>query len=257
MSSTCILTDNTAQLSLGAFPGQRLIKTLPLKTENQQICAPAVDDFLRAFAALERDFSGILALTISSHLLPAVDIAQQAAAQHGGMVHISVLDSQQTGAGLGILAQIGAQAAAAGHTLIEVEEKIRAAIPHIYTLLYVEPENLSRHPHLIPLLADSGEAPFPLFLLEEGQLAPYKKVRTKRHLLESFQEFIEEFEHPQQIVFQRGTGNPLRARPLRELTRDLFPGVVFSEVEIPAPLATLLGPQSTGVIILEMPVKPL
>jgi hypothetical protein len=59
--------------------------------------------------------------------------------------------------------------------------------------------------------------------LENGKLAPYKTVRTRRHLLESFDEFIEKFEYSRQITLLRGHGNTLRLRSLREVTRNLFP----------------------------------
>jgi DegV family protein with EDD domain len=257
--SICILTDNTASLpSHSAFPGQRLIKSLPLRVENQHLSAPTVDAFLRAYHELESKFNAILVLTTSKHLLPGSEAAGQAATQHGGTVRISVLDSQQTGTGLGILAQIGAQAAAAGHTLTEIEAYIRAAIPHLYTLVYAEAEYLARNGLLFPAPADGSAVlgPFPLFILEDGQLSAYKKVRTKRHLLESFEEFIQEFERPQQITLLHGAGNTLRTRPLREMSRELFPETRFNEIELSAPLDTLFGPQAMGITLLEMPKCP-
>jgi DegV family protein with EDD domain len=214
-----------------------------------------VEDFLRAYRELEREYSSILVLTLSNYLLPVAEIAQQASIQHGGMAHITVLDSKQTAAGLGMLAQIGAQAAMAGASLLDVEQSIRSAIPHVYTLIHAEMESLSRYGHFSPVEAD-GEVLglFPLFVLEDGQLVPYKKVRTRRHLLESFQEFIEEFETPQQIAFLRGKSNTLRSRPLREITKELFPQTPFSEGDMCVALATLFGEQAVGITVMEMPV---
>jgi fatty acid-binding protein DegV len=254
MPATCILTDHTLQISQRSFAGQRLLKALPYNGQNR---LPDVDDFLRAYRELEREFNHILVLTISGHLLPTAEIAQLAASQHGGVVRISVLDSQQVGAGLGILAQIGAQAAAADYAPGEVEAQMRAAIPHLYTLMHVETENLAQLDYGHPSQAAPGETPavFPLFALEEGQLVPYKKVRTKRHLLESFQEFIEEFEHPQHIVYMHGAGNLLRIRPFREMVRDLFSEAFFGEVEFCPALAALFGDHAVGVTVLEMPER--
>jgi hypothetical protein len=92
--------------------------------------------------------------------------------------------------------------------------------------------------------------------LENGKLAPYKTVRTRRHLLESFDEFIEEFEYPQQITLQRGTGNTLRLRSLREVTRNLFPRTPFGKIEMSDPLTALFGPQAIGSAVMEMPKCP-
>src|SRR5690242_3039650 len=112
-NSVCILTDNTAQLPYGGFAGQRLIRSLPLHVDGPSISLPTLDDFLHVYRELEREFNAILVLTLSSHLLPVAEVARQAAMQHGGTARIAVLDSRQTAAGLGMLAQVGAQAALA------------------------------------------------------------------------------------------------------------------------------------------------
>jgi len=209
---------------------------------------PPVEDFLHAYNVLERDFRAILVLTLSNHLTPVAQIARQASLQHGGKAQIAVLDSQQAGPGLGMLAQLGAQAILAGASLADIQDHIRAAMTHIYTLI---------HPGdggLILTQANVREAELsPLLILEEGRLSPYKQIRTKRHLLESFQEFIEEFETPQQIVLLRGRHSAIRSRPLREITLEHFPTTVFSDMEMPAPLARLFGSQATAMTVLEMP----
>lgn len=232
---------------------------MPLRSDGQSVSTPTVDDFLRVYHELEREANAILVLTLSSHLLSVAEIAYQASIQHGGTAQIAVLDSRQIGIGLGLLAQIGAQAALTGQSLVQVEQHIRAAIPYIYTLIHVDTDSLSRHTdiHNTPI-DDDVLGLFPLFVLEDGQLVPYKKVRTRRHLLESFQEFIEEFETPQQIAFMRGKGSTLRSRPLREVSKELFPQTPFSEMDMPVALATLFGPQAVGITIMEMPTaKPM
>jgi DegV family protein with EDD domain len=255
-NSICILTDNTAQLPPGGFSGQLFIKSLPLYSDSQSVRAPKVDDFLRVYRELERDFSAILVLTLSSHLVPVAEIAHQASMQHGGTAQISVLDSRQTAAGLGMLVQIGAQAVLAGESLADVEQRIRFAIPHIYTLIHAETKNLLRHGYFSAAQAQSDALGlFPLFMLEDGQLAPYRKIRTRRHLLESFQEFLEEFETPRQIAFLRGKNNILRSHPLREIAKRLFPKTPFSEVDLSAPLITLFGVQAVGITVMEVPKR--
>ena len=253
-NSLCILTDNTAQFPHGGLPGQHLIKSLPLRSDGQSVSTPTVDDFLRVYCELERGYSGILVLTLSSSLLSVAETAYQASIRHGGTAQIAVLDSRQVGVGLGLLAQVGAQAALTGQPLVQVEQLVRAAIPYIYTLLQVDAGSLSQHTN-IPAAQSTEDVlgSFPLFVLEDGRLVPYKKVRTRRHLLESFQEFIEEFETPQQIAFLHGKNSTLRSRPLREVSRELFPTTPFSEVDMPVVLSMLFGTQAVGMTIMEMP----
>lgn len=227
------------------------MKTLPLRISERSASAPALEDFLRIFSELERDFSGILVLTMSNHIIPVADVAQAAALQHGGTAQIRVLDSKQTGPGLGMLAQLGAQAILTGVTLTELEDRLRAAISSIYTILHIDSESLTRAAFPSAQVDALEAGSLPLLTLDDGQLVPYKKIRTRRHLLESFQEFIEEFETPEQIACLHGRESAIRARSLREIAVDNFPEVPFAEMETPAPLARLFGPETVGVVILE------
>jgi fatty acid-binding protein DegV len=221
--------------------------------DEGSVSPPPLEDFAQAYSELEREFDAILVLTLSSQLLPVAQVAEQAALQHGGRAQIAVLDSKQTGPGLGMLAQLGAQAIIAGAPLADVEQHIRAATAHIYTLIHVNAESLLRST-FSPAQTDADEPGLlPLLILEDGQLVPYKKVRTRRHLLESFQEFIEEFETPQRITFLRGRYSAISARPLREITRERFPRTPFSDMEMPAPLARLFGSEAVGITVMEIP----
>lgn len=250
-SSICILTDNTAQFPQGVFPGQRLVKTLPLQVAERSVSAPVLEDFLRTFGELEREFGGILVLTVSNHIVPVAQVAQRAALQHGGTAQIRVLDSKQTGPGLGMLAQIGAQAILSGASLADLEEHLRATISSIYTLIHIDSESLIRT--AFPLAQVDGIEPgsLPLLTLDDGQLVPYKKIRTKRHLLESFQEFIEEFETPTQLACLRGRESAIRSRSLRDIVVSSFPEVPFADLEATVPLARLFGPELIGITVLE------
>jgi fatty acid-binding protein DegV len=91
-----------------------------------------------------------------------------------------------------------------------------------------------------------------IFSLEEGRLTPMEKVRTQRHLFESFQEFLDEFEDPSHIALLHSAGHPsLRTRPLRQYVQENFPRTPFSEHPISPHVAALFGPQSIGLVIME------
>jgi fatty acid-binding protein DegV len=253
--TVCILTNNAA-LFPSATPGnRRSIRTLTLVTEGGRIIPPTIDDFSHAYRELEQEFSAILVLMASESILPGGNIAHLAAQSHGGTAKISVLDTQQIGPGLGLLAQIGSQKAAAGASLAEVEACIRASIPCLFTLICPEAACSPQDEQTDQATASLAELPgvIPVYSLEEGHLAAYKKVRTRRHLLETLQEFLEEFEKPQQLAYFRGYTTRLRARQLRESASDLFPGTPFTEMDLNAPLSALFGAQTAGITVLEIP----
>ncbi len=244
--SLCILTDNTAHFPPSTSSGKHLIHILPLRGGLAHVAPPTVEDFLSAFHELERSFKDILVLTTSAQLVPVADVARQAAVQHGGLAQINVLDSQQTGAALGLLAQVGVQAALDGSTLDEVKNRIRAAMVNTYTLICCDPASGFDH------IGDEDGLPFAIYSIEEGRLSLYKRVRTRRHLMETFLEFLEEFESPNYIVFSHAPRSLLRAKPLRDIARERFRHTPFTELEMNSTLTSLFGLQAVGLTIMEM-----
>jgi fatty acid-binding protein DegV len=47
--------------------------------------------------------------------------------------------------------------------------------------------------------------------------------------------------------------NTIRTRPLREYVQEIYPQTPFSEHNMNAHLAALLGPQSIGLVVAEKP----
>jgi len=182
-------------------------------------------------------------------LLAGFEAAQMAAQSHGGTLKISVLNTAQIGPGLGILAQHAAHQAACGASLLEVEDAIRAIIPHLFTLICPGKNPQDKMP-------PCGEQAYqPIFSLEEGALVPYKKVRTRRHLVEDLQEFMEEFETPQQITYFHGNACKQRPNALREAASRLFPNIHLNDLNLNLPLMALFGPETLGLTVLEMPAE--
>ncbi len=265
MARVCILTDSTAQFTRPDFPGQDRVYLVPFRLQNAaqeetpaprpRITPPTVQDFARFFGELGREYDAILAVTLAASLSPAAEHARRAAAGCNKHAEIEVVDSGTTAAGLGLLVQAAAEAAAAGASLAEVEARVRSAIPRLYLLLCIpELTYLTEAGHLTPAQAVVGEmlGLMPIFSLEEGRLMPMEKVRTQRHLFESFQEFISEFDRPYHIALMRGVNHDtLRTRPLREYVQEFFPETRFTEHNMNAHLAALLGPQSIGLIVVE------
>jgi len=270
MSKVCILTDSTAQFTHPKFPGRERVYTIPFEFEKgaqendgsqygkgltRRLIPPSLQAFARFYAQLSREYDTIFVLTLSAQLNPLSTLATSASMQYRNHASIGVIDSQTTGIGLGLLIQLAAASATAGAPPAEIERQIRAIIPHIYMLFCI--------PDLI-YLAHSGYMGYsqalvgemmgmlPIFTLEEGRLIPMEKVRTQRHLLESFLEFINEFESPAHIALMRGAShNSIRTRPIRQYIQETFPETPFSEHTITPHVSALFGPQSTALAIME------
>jgi fatty acid kinase fatty acid binding subunit len=258
MENVCIFTDSSATFSRTTFTGNDRVKVLPFDVQSipaPSLIPPTVDDFIREFTISGRSYDHILVVTMSGGLNAIYTVAVEASVQFGGQTSVTVVDSLNTGAGLGLLVELAAQAAASGKSTSEIERTLRASIPHIYTLFCIPGlAHLATVGYLSQAQAVVGEmlGLFPIFMLEEGHLSPLEKVRTQRHLIESFQEFVVEFESPRNIVLLKGQQNHLRTRPLRQFVGEMFPETPFSEHALNAPLTALLGPQTIGLTVMEL-----
>lgn len=268
----CILTDSTAQFTRPNFPGHELVhivsfevRTAPSEKEARtfsterdlipRLSGPSARDFLKKFSHLGAEFDTIMIITPSTSLSTAARIAMQAATQYSGRATIQVIDSQTTAVGLGLLVQAAADMAANGANMAEVERRVRSVIHHIYTMFCIPGLTyLSDIGHITRSQAIIGEmlGLLPIYILDEGILSPLGKVRTQRHLLESFQEFVEEFSSPYHIAFVKpAVMNHFHITPLRQFIGAAFPNVPFSEHVIGPHLAALLGPQCMGLVVME------
>lgn len=215
---------------------------------------PDAQDFLRMFTALGREFSAILTITLSPSLGQAFRRAQEAAENYSGPASIQIIDSHTTAVGLGWIIQCAAKAAADGDSIHKIEHLVRATIPSVYTLFCIPGLTyLAEAGYLSPAQAIIGEMMglLPIYSIEDDHLTPMEKVRTHRHLLEAFQEFIDEFTAPHHVAIVRGHDQNLRTSPLREYMEAAFPCTPFSEHPMGKYLAAILGPQSVGLIIIE------
>jgi DegV family protein with EDD domain len=248
MSNVCILTDSTVQFTHPNYAGHERVYIIPFEIQTstlqvnesqprsglvQQLIPPSPQEFVRFYARLSREYDTIFVLTLSSLLNSTNRFAHSASMHYGNHATINVIDSQTTGIGLGLLVQAAAAAASAGTPPAEIERQMRASIPRVY-MLFCIPE--------LTYLAHSGYMDYsqalvgemmrmlPIFAIEEGRLTPMEKVRTRRHLFESFLEFINEFDAPAHIALMRGAShNAIRTRPVRQYVQDTFPDTLFSE----------------------------
>jgi DegV family protein with EDD domain len=270
MSNVCILTDSTVQFTRPDFPGHERVYVIPFELHNrkqqgdgsqshsgltQGLIPPSTQEFVRFYTQLSRKYDTIFVLTLSSLLNPATGLALSASVQYSNHATIHAIDSQTTGIGLGLLVQTAAAAAVEGTQPAEIERRMRASIPRIYMLFCIpELTYLARSGYMDLSQALVGElmGMLPIFAIEEGRLTPMEKVRTQRHMFESFLEFINEFDAPAHIALMRGTSlTPTRTRPVRQCVQETFQDTPYSEHAIPPHLAALFGPQSTGLVIME------
>jgi len=271
MPNVCILTDSTAQFTQSNFPGHERVHVVPSDIQNaarqegkplpggvivqKQLIPPSPQEFIQFYARLSRAYDSILVLTLSSLLNPTMKHALSAAEQFSNGVTVEVIDSQTTAIGLGMLVQLAAAAASGGASLREIDRRLRASIPRVYMLFCIPELTYLAYSGLMDYsqaLVAEMMAMLPIFTFEGGRLVPMEKVRTPRHLFEAFRDFMGEFETPSHIALVSSpVRGSLRTSLLRQFVKDTFPETLFSEHPIQPHLATLLGPRSIGLVVME------
>lgn len=270
MPRVCILTDSTAQFTRTDFPGRERVfiapfdlkpvtrqgpDSLPLRFSGPRLVPPSPQDFRHLYQKLSREYDSILVLTLSSQLSPVAPHALSASTHFLNRVAIEVLDTRTTSVGLGWLVEQAVAAACAGEAVGTIVKQVREAIARIYFLFYIpELGALTETSHLSPAqaLVAGMLGILPIFMLEDGRLAPLEKAHSQRAVLEYFEEFLDEFESPGNVALVHGVGQAMtRMSPLRQHIQDLHPETHFSEHVFSPQLEALLGMQSMGMAIMQ------
>ena len=219
--------------------------------------APAADDLRALYADIRKSTDQILSLHISSKLSQTCSRARTAAEDFLGRCQITVLDSWTTSVGLGILVEAAAKAANEGKSLADIVRIVRGMIPHIYAVFFVDTLDYLEHSGLIGksqsiLGTMLGIKPF--LAIEEGEIIPIEKVRTRDKAIDKLAEFASEFSGIERgVILQSGAQSAPNedTHLLLEQLEMTCPGLHFPVMRYGPALACQLGPDSMGVFIYE------
>jgi fatty acid kinase fatty acid binding subunit len=217
--------------------------------------APTADDFRAIYGRTLKSTDVILSLHISSKLSQTCARAKTAAEDYLGRCQIVVLDSWTTSVGLGILVEAAAQAANEGKSLGDIVRIVRGMVPHIYAVFFVDTLDYLEHSGLIgksqSLLGTMLDIK-PFLSIEEGEIIPVEKVRTRDRAIDKLTEFASEFSSiARGVILQSGQATSDDTRLLLEQLEMACPGLRFPVMRYGPALACQLGPDSLGIFIYE------
>jgi DegV family protein with EDD domain len=278
MPRTCIITDSTAYFTKINFNGQDQVTILPHRIlvnghhvqdskdlsiyqpsskliKPPQVSPPSVDDFRALFASLGMQYKEIVVILISSHLSQAINNALAASRSGKSPANIFIIDSLNTAIGLGLLVQAAADYAHRGYSGIEINRLVRGMINHIYSVFCLpDLTYLYRSGQIDPAQAIVGEmlGVIPFFTLENGKLIHTQKIRSPRHLVDIMYEFVAEFENIKYIALLQGiTPFEQESRNLRDRISQNVRTTPLCEQDLSLALATIFGPHSIGLVVME------
>jgi DegV family protein with EDD domain len=217
--------------------------------------SPTVEEFHRVYEGLNRKTGGIISIHLAETLSATLNNAQQAADMLLGQCHIETVDSKTVSLGLGILVEAAARAAAEGRPLDEIVRLVRGLISQIYVVFFSESlaylESGGRIGHAQALLGTIlGIKPF--LTLEEGEILPIEKVRSREQALEKLVEFVAEFDAITRLAIVKGKADLTKETDqLTERLQVLFPGLDVPVISYGPVLASHIGPGTLGIIVQE------
>jgi DegV family protein with EDD domain len=279
MGLSCILTDSAAhifnksivlQKSLGILPylveidgaifevSQIKLTQLPewiSPSQSPTIMQPDEEALSAFLANYQQRFDDLFLILTSASLYPAIPVIQKIESKKFGRAKIHLIDSQSVSIGEGILIQKTGELIKNQLPAGEIEENLRAIIPHIFTLLCAPNFSyLHKYGFLDRGQAISGEvlSVFPILSLDNGKLNPLEKFKNLRGLLDYYIEFIDEFDQLESISLILPDGLPVSDfRTIKQYSEDQHPEARYLEVPINPFLATMIGPQGMGLVIEE------
>jgi DegV family protein with EDD domain len=219
------------------------------------LTAPSVEEFAELYQQLNHETDQILALVMSRRISQAWENARAASKTLLGRCDIAAVDSKTMSAGLAMLVETAAEIAEEGASLDDVVRMVRAMLPRVYSVFYVDTLDylyrnglLSEAQSILGTMLDIK----PFLTIEEGELIPMEKVRTQAQAIDKLVEFVTEFSSLENLVILHNTPYPTeRTRLLQDQLAVEFPGYQFPLMMYGPSLASMIGPDGMGIVVYE------
>jgi DegV family protein with EDD domain len=214
---------------------------------------PSFRAFQEVYAKLGQSTEQIISIHVSSRLSRSYHVATAAAEAFLGRCQVAVMDSESISVGQGTLVRAAAEAANRGMPLDTIVRLIRGMIPHVYLVFFVEAlEYLEREGRIGKAQALLGSMLNikPILIVEDGDIIPLEKVRTRPRAIDKLFEFVAEFAQIQEVAILQ-IGSDQEAAELVERLKLVFPERDFPILPYGPVLASHIGPATMGVIVYE------
>lgn len=283
MSNIHVVTDSSAQFPPPGLPDQYRVTVLPTYLESpgrERINSldhdaglhgirhlfrdprtapvhrgPSVGQFAEVYRRLRQETDEILSIHPSSGISDALSNAFTASQMFLGRSNIQVIDSKMVSMGLGLLVKNTAEAALQGADYEELVRVIHGLIPRLYAvfylkdLMYLERNGLTSQSQAI-LGNMLGLIPF--LTIEEGDIIPMEKVRSRSKAIDKIIEFVTEFTILQEITVLHDPGDSDgAAQSVADRLGLLYPGTRITISAYNAAVASFVGLGGLGVVVLE------
>jgi DegV family protein with EDD domain len=214
---------------------------------------PAPDRFEETFRHLGETHDAILAVLTSSKLSDTVKSATIAREAVAPAVRVSVIDSLNASLGLGLQAIRAAELVRRGLEIDEIARRLRAETTSYHTAFFVDTlEYLQREGRIGRAVSMMGTLIHlkPILRIDEGQVVPYERARTRARALEGLKEFVRGFPTIAKLAVLYSS-NREDAEEFAAEFAEIVPANQIYIAQFGPVIATHLGPGALGVGIFE------
>ncbi|RMF78359.1 MAG: DegV family protein [Chloroflexi bacterium] len=234
---------------------EEALKLIEYHKTTPQVQAPTQAEYYAVYEQLVRRSSGIISIHPSRQLSTSWHHAMAAARELTGHCPIEVIDSRAISAGQGMLVRSAVREMDAAESFDGFVRTLRGAISRIYSVYYVETidyllqNNVMTSSHVV---LGSMLGIKPILTMDDGLLKPMEKVKTRTQAIDRMVEFVSEFDGIEDAaILQNRNFMTEQARILQDRLAVEFPGQYFPHTIYGPSLAGLIGPDATGLVVLE------
>lgn len=237
------------QLDLSTDEFMRRLETTDDLPSTSQ---PAPGQFEQAFRELANTHDEIVCVLLSSRLSGTVQSAQIAADAVRDVIRVEVVDSLNASLGCGYQALNAHQLATEGHSAEQIAAELRAQSSRYHVIFFVETLDHMRRGGRIGKAASLVGSMLklkPLLRVDEGQVVPFERTRTRKKAIDALVEFAENLTGIERITALHNT-TPEDAEQLFGRVSHLASQNNEVKVAVFGPvLGTHVGPGTLGLAI--------
>jgi DegV family protein with EDD domain len=234
---------------------EEILMRMEAERLQPQIVGPTVEDFQVIYSQLSQITDQIISIHSSASLSDIVHNARTAASEFLGRCDIIVMDSQTTSLGLAILAEEAASMAQSDASREEILRRIRGMILRVYVVMFTDSlDYLERSERINAAQCILGTmlGIKPFLAIEDGEIIPMEKVRSRDKGLDKLVEFAGEFSSIEEAAILQSSSFPTEETlALRERLQVFFPDQEFPTIVYGPLLASHIGPDSLGLVTYE------
>jgi DegV family protein with EDD domain len=214
---------------------------------------PSVGEFEKVFRKLADTHDEILCVLISSKLSGTIQSATLAAEAVSDVIPVEIVDSRNVAFALGLQAIHASELVSTTTTAAEVAATMTTEVDRYHTVFFVETmEHLRRGGRIgkAAQLLGSLLQLKPLLRVEEGQVVPFERTRTRSKAIDALVDFARDLHRIEAAGVIYNT-TPDEAKDLAEQIASVAGTKSIPVVQLGPVISTHVGPGVLGVVLKE------